>query len=95
MRFVISLLLPVEELLRLDFVISVSAWTLRRTSLGPMVISIGNTCSGNALRDFWLLLWDPRDLRLTTDLSSARPERTEEWTDAAAEEAGRPRENER
>jgi hypothetical protein len=44
------LLLPVEELLRLELV----ALRLRRTSSGPMVISIGNACSGATLRDFWL-----------------------------------------
>jgi hypothetical protein len=49
-----SLLLPVEELLRLDLVASISALRLRRTSSGPMVISIGNACSGATLRDFWL-----------------------------------------
>ena len=48
------LLLPVEELLRLEFVSSIPALTLRRTSSGPMVISIGNACSGATLRDFWL-----------------------------------------
>ena len=47
------LLLPVEELLRLELV----ALRLRRTSSGPMVISIGNARSGATLRDFWLL-WD-------------------------------------